>query len=102
MRSLPTSGKIIAYPTEHEMRRFMLEAAAQFRNLTGMPGYEVSARAMRDASFLRHIANGRPFYAHTFEKFMSWIDENLEMYLRTQTEVTDAKQSPRSKLSQAD
>ena len=76
MRSLPSAGKNIAFPTEHDMRRFMLECAHQFHLATGMPGYEISQRAMNDCSFLRQIAGGRNFKVKTFETFLHWLDDN--------------------------
>ena len=80
MRSLRSVGKNIAFPTEGEMRRFMLECAEQFHLESGMPGYEISQRAMNDCSFLRNIASGRHFKARTFETFLNWLDENWDKH----------------------
>lgn len=100
MRPLPTVGKHIAFPTEKEMRRFMLEAAAQFHLATGMPGYEISQRAMNDSRFLREIAKGRNFHARTFETFLLWLDDNWPA-TRGDDEQS-AQQPPGGNLPQAD
>jgi hypothetical protein len=73
---LEFGGKNVRFPSEEDLRDYLLACANSFSELTGVPLYEIGQRAMNDPAFIPQIKAGRNFKAGTFERFMVWLDEH--------------------------
>jgi hypothetical protein len=72
-------GKNLRFPSEEGCRRYLLECAEHFSELTGLPLYEIGQRSMNDPAFFPDIAAGRNFKIRTFETVMLWLDTHWPM-----------------------
>jgi hypothetical protein len=72
--NLQLAGKNLKWPTEEQLRCFLLDAAEFFHRQTGMPRTEIGMRALNDPAFLQQVRVGRNLKIRTFERFMRWLD----------------------------
>ena len=74
--TLHFTGKNLSFPTEENLRRFLLDAAECFRERTGMPWSVIGDRALNDPAFIAQVREGRNIKIRTFENFMFWLDRH--------------------------
>ncbi|HEY2527727.1 MAG TPA: hypothetical protein VGJ20_07205 [Xanthobacteraceae bacterium] len=72
--NLQLGGKNLKFPTEEQLRCFLLDAAEYFHRQTGLPRTEIGVRALNDPAFLQQVRAGRAIKVRTFESFMRWLD----------------------------
>lgn len=74
--SLCLSGRNLAYPSEEQLRVYLLDSVACFAALTGMKHSAIGHCAVNDPAFVGEIMQGRNFKVRTFENFMTWLDRH--------------------------
>lgn len=70
------AGRRLEFPSEEELRRFLLDAAEHFHEKTGMPRTEIGQRALNDPAFLTQVKEGRNIKLRTWETFLVWLDKH--------------------------
>lgn len=64
------------YPTADDMRKALVNRAAQFCDLTKMAPSTVGRRAVNDSNFFKQVEEGRNITLGSYEQAMRWFDEN--------------------------
>jgi len=65
------------YPTEAQLRRAIIERAAEYRRATGLALSTVSQRAVGRSDYIERVKRGGSFTIHTYSKLMDFFDSNM-------------------------
>lgn len=64
------------YPTHDQIRKALVERAAEFVRLTECPKSSIGKNSVNDPAFISRIEGGSNFTVEIYQKVQSWLDAN--------------------------